>query len=281
MRPRDFWTPGWEMMNGRDLRSMVSITSALPHWLKFFSFLCVILFGAIALLRWKRSHVNTWEALGLTLDWNAALELCVGALIGTLAIAGVFYAELMMGLLHVKSFDFAGHHLVTSASSYLVSAFVEELLSRGLLLSGLILVLRKRSIAVLVMAAIFGLLHAANPHATVLSVFSNALGGVVYALAYLGSNRLWLGTGMHFAWNFVQGPVLGFPVSGSIMPWGGLLSQGVTGPISLTGGAYGPEGGLIAIAFRFVALSLTILWCVWARSRQPLARDRASEHDLV
>lgn len=250
---------------------MASMSSALPQALKVFGLICVIAFGAIALHRWRRSHSDVWEALGLTLDRNAALELCVGALIGTVAMLGVLYVESLAGLLHVKSVEFAGHHLVISASSYLLSAFMEELLTRGLLLSGLILVLRTRSVAVLVMAGIFGLLHAANPHATLLSVFSNAMGGVVYAIAFLGSKRLWLGTGVHFAWNYVQGPILGFPVSGGSAPWGGLLSQSITGPTWLTGGAYGPEGGLIAIAFRVVALSLTILWCVRATSRHLLA----------
>lgn len=103
-----------------------------------------------------------------------------------------------------------------------------------------------------------------NAHATPLSVLSNALGGAIYAVAYLGSNRLWLGFGVHFAWNFVQGPVLGFPVSGGVMPEA-VFNQFVSGPDWLAGAAYGPEGRLIAIGFRFLAASLVVAWLVYSK----------------
>jgi hypothetical protein len=83
-------------------------------------------------------------------------------------------------------------------------------------------------------------------------------------VAFLGSKRLWLGFGIHFSWNFVQGVVLGFPVSGGVMP-GSVFSQSVSGPDWLTGGAYGPEGGLIAIGFRFVVAGLVVGWLLYGK----------------
>ena len=57
--------------------------------------------------------------------------------------------------------------------------------------------------------------HSNNPNASWLSVLSNGLGGVMYALAFLGTRRIWMSWGLHLAWNFVPGPVFGFPISGT------------------------------------------------------------------
>jgi CAAX protease family protein len=182
-----------------------------------------------------------------------AVEFCVGVLIGTTAMLGIFWVESLSGLVQVTAFEPNSHHILKSASSYLVSGFLEELISRGLLLSGLILITRRPWAAIALMTAMFGFFGFCMqripmpPH---LSVLSNAMGGVVYGVAYLGTKRLWLGTEIHFAWNFVRGAVLGFPVSGGIIPWGGLFTQSIHGPGWLTGGAYGPEGGLISILCR-------------------------------
>jgi hypothetical protein len=56
----------------------------------------------------------------------------------------------------------------------------------------------------------------------------------------------------------VQGPLLGFPVSG--LSVGGLQQIHDLGPAWLTGGSYGPEAGLVGMLFRFVALALLLVW---------------------
>jgi membrane protease YdiL (CAAX protease family) len=239
---------------------MALTTLTVAHTLKFFGILSVFVFAAVAVIHWKRANIDPRKPLGLTLDRNTGIELSVGTLIGSSAMLGTVCVESVLGLVNITTSGLTGHHILPSAASYLISGLVEELLCRGLLLSGLMALVRPRWLAVALMAALFGILHAANLHATPLSVLSNALGGVVYGLAYLGSKRLWLGTGVHFAWNFVEGPVLGFAVSGGEMPYGGLFAQSVNGPGWLTGASYGPEGGLICISFRFVAAGLILLW---------------------
>jgi hypothetical protein len=80
----------------------------------------------------------------------------------------------------------------------------------------------------------------------------------MHAVAFLGGGSIWLPTGLHFAWNFFQGPVLGFPVSGLEM--GGLVQQIPVGSDLVTGGGYGPEAGLVGMTFRFVAIGLLMGW---------------------
>src|SRR5579864_2280455 len=230
---------------------LIAIFSA-ARLLKILSYSVMVIFSAVALVHWTREGINPRRPLGLFLDRKTASDFSMGILIGALAITGVFSVESLLGLLQTREIVSSNTHTLRFGLSYLISVFIEELISNGLMLSGMVFVVRQRWIAVTLMAAIFGFAHATNRNATPLSVFSNALGGAVYAIAFLGSKRLWLGYGVHFAWNFVQGPVLGFPVSGGVMP-GSILSQTVSGPEWLTGGAYGPEGGLIAIGFRFMA----------------------------
>jgi uncharacterized protein len=224
-------------------------------------------FGLVALMRWRRARIDPRVPLGLILDCKTVTDFGAGSLIGALAILGVFAVEQFSGLLQTTATvpsDIPITDITRFGLSYLVSVFIEELLASGLMLSGLVFHVRQRWIAIGLMAAIFGSLHAMNAHANLLSVFSNALGGAVYGMAYLGSNRLWLGFGMHFTWNFVQGPILGFPVSGGTMPRS-MFSQYVSGPSWLTGGMYGPEGGLIAIGFRFLAASLVVVWLIYSK----------------
>lgn len=65
-----------------------------------------------------------------------------------------------------------------------------------------------------------------------------------------------------FSWNFSQGPLLGFPLSGQTM-FGGLITQQHIGPAWLTGGAYGPEAGIVGMIFRFVIMVMVIYYLQW------------------
>src|SRR5262249_21623370 len=118
-----------------------------------------------------------------------------------------------------------------------ISSFSEEVLVRGIVFriteealgSGL---------ALLVSAALFGLGHLANPHATLWGAAAIALeAGVLLAAAYMLTRRLWLPIGIHAAWNFTEGGLFGAATSGRNLP--GLLQTTTRGPEWLSGGAFG------------------------------------------
>jgi|ERR1700694_2358626 len=221
----------------------------------------VITFSIIALARWKRGIDDPWAIMGLSLDRVSVVDMSAGVLIGTVVMAGVFLVEWKFDLIHVDGVNLPRVFILGWLGWLLAHAFAEELFCRGLMLNGILMVFGQKNklLAVAISSITFGFFHAANPHASPASVLGNALGGVVYALAYLKSGRLWLGTGLHFAWNFVQGPILGFPVSGNGSF--GLVSHSMEGDVSLSGGEYGPEAGLLGMVFRLVAVALVFLWC--------------------
>ena len=108
---------------------------------------------------------------------------------------------------------------------------------------------------------VFGGLHAANPHASVLAVASTTLGGIAYGMAFASTRRIWLPFGLHFGWNYAEGRVFGFHLSGGAVRGAApFIQQHDLGPTLLTGGEYGPEGGLIGIGARLLVLALLAAW---------------------
>jgi membrane protease YdiL (CAAX protease family) len=217
-------------------------------------------FGAYAIRHWRKRGVPVLRGLGLHWATYAGRDLMAGMAITSLAMLGIFAVEYALGGVRVTALpqlslpEFGIWFIGKAAAS-----LKEEILMRSLLLSGLVLALRgRRTLAILLSALAFGCIHLSNPGATPMSVLGNALGGVIYGLAFLFAGSLWLAVGLHFAWNFVQGPVLGFPVSG--MAAGGLQQIHDLGPAWLTGGVYGPEAGLVGILFRFVIIAAILLW---------------------
>jgi CAAX protease family protein len=100
--------------------------------------------------------------------------------------------------------------------------------------------------AVITLSALFGAAHVRNPFHNWISTLNTALVGVLLAICYLRTLALWLPLGIHFAWNYVQKYVLGFPVSGLAFP-NSILQAKIAGPVWLTGGAYGPEGSILCL----------------------------------
>jgi hypothetical protein len=111
--------------------------------------------------------------------------------------------------------------------------------------------------ALLISAALFGLVHLGNPRATVLGAVSIIFeAGIMLAGAYLLTRRLWLPIGIHIGWNFTQGGVFSVPVSGFTST--GLFDGTLSGPEWRSGGAFGAEASIVAVVM-CVALALVFL----------------------
>ena len=104
--------------------------------------------------------------------------------------------------------------------------------------------------------------HAFNPNASLLSTLNLILAGISLAVGFLVTGRLALPIGLHITWNFFQGSVFGFAVSGAdSMNMAQIFRIQQGGPDLWTGAAFGPEGGLLGRFAVIFEASAVLLWC--------------------
>jgi membrane protease YdiL (CAAX protease family) len=143
------------------------------------------------------------------------------------------------------------HALATGLGVAVAAALVEETLLRAIFFR-IVEESLGSVIALVASAALFGVLHAFNPGATLVSTIAIALeAGVLLAAAYMYTRRLWMAIGLHTAWNFTEGGVFGASVSGHVGH--GLFASHFSGRAILSGGAFGPEASVVAVVVCLIA----------------------------
>ncbi len=173
----------------------------------------------------------------------------IGLLAGVVLVGGYELLAWGLGWAHVGPGSLSGGW-ATAANEWLVpwlTAVGEELLFRAVLFRILEETLGT-AVAIVASSALFGLAHLVNPGADALAILLLASGlGVLLALCYAATRNLWLPIGLHFGWNLSEGFLFGLPDSGTSDPLQ-LLHTTTSGPALLVGGAFGPDGSLIAAA---------------------------------
>jgi membrane protease YdiL (CAAX protease family) len=137
----------------------------------------------------------------------------------------------------------------------ILSGVFEEITFRGILFRASSRIVGTWG-ALLFTASIFGLAHLGNKGATFSSGVAIMLeAGILLGAAYALTGRLWLPIGLHIAWNFTEGSIFGMSVSGNSLAGlgdSGLLRGTLSGSPILTGGAFGPESSVVAVAVCFI-----------------------------
>jgi membrane protease YdiL (CAAX protease family) len=175
---------------------------------------------------------------------GAPLEFAAGALVGAALFCSTMLLLWMLGAWRLTGTGRPGV-LVYPLVGSLIGGCLEEVLMRGVLFR-IIEESLGSWIALGLSALIFGLLHAFNPGAGVVSTLAISLeAGVLLAAAYMYARRLWLVIGLHAAWNFTEGGIFGADVSGGQAH--GLLTVQFQGSDALTGGRFGPEASIVAV----------------------------------
>ena len=187
-------------------------------------------------------------SIGLAFRGRWKTELGIGLLLGVAMILAVAAMEWGLGLARFSRNSISAEQVLVGGAYYgllfAVAAANEEITFRGYPFQRLVEAIGPAA-AVAILSISFGLVHLENHFHTWQSTLNTILIGVPLAVAYLRTRTLWLPIGLHFAWNFMLGYGLGFPVSGILFSKT-LLQASVRGPAWLTGGDYGPEGGGLA-----------------------------------
>jgi membrane protease YdiL (CAAX protease family) len=179
-----------------------------------------------------------------------------GLLIGWLLMSSAVAVLYWQGFYQITAYN-GLHAMAGSLMVGLVPAFLEEIIFRAIIFRLLQEWLGSWG-ALLVSGLLFGLVHIANPGATLWSSLAIGLeAGVLLGAAYMLTRTLWLAIGIHFAWNFSQSGLYGLPTSG--IQTTGLVTAQMSGPEILTGGSFGIESSILAVVFCLGA-AVIMLW---------------------
>lgn len=222
---------------------------------------------------------------GFRLSGGWFLDLGFGLMLGAGLMAAIFFIQLSAGWVTVTgTFETVrpgasfGLAVLAPVVTFLCVGIYEEALSRGYLLRNIAEGLNLPGIgprggivlAWIVSSAIFGALHLPNPNSTLLSTANITLAGLLLGAGYVLTGELAIPIGVHITWNFFQGTVFGFPVSG-LQPIGAtFVNARETGPDLFTGGGFGPEAGLLVVAATILGTLLTFLWVRYRRGSSGL-----------
>ena len=198
--------------------------------------------------RWLDQRSIT--SLGLRWDKKSLIDLLFGIALPGLMMFLILILEWAFGWLEITSIAWSNTNLSEIASEVLLGLLVfvfvgwqEELLNRGYWLQNLADGIGL-PLALVVSSILFAFAHLVNPNISAMGIVGLTAAGLFLAYGYLVTRQLWLPIGLHIGWNFFEGTVFGFPVSGTT-DFFSLLNLSRNGPVLLTGGAFGPEAGLL------------------------------------
>lgn len=178
-------------------------------------------------------------------------------------IRGIYYGLIIMSIgfislllfdeINFRSFNFNLPLIVLSLLHYVCVAISEELLLRGFILNNLMKSFNNVT-ALLLSSVLFSLLHAGNPNITFFGLIDLFVAGILLGLPYLYTKNIWFSIALHFSWNFFQGTIFGFNVSGienySIIETDYKLAS------IWNGGDFGFEGSLLSLIFQLIAIGI-------------------------
>ena len=227
----------------------------MPLWLQ--AFLCVLASAGVLVLYalwWKWTEGRCVGDLPMR---RLAGDTGLGFGIGIIYFIVVTGFMALVGCYRVGSVSWDWNALARDLFAFLVVAVGEEVLFRGIVFR-MIDDQWGTAVSLIASALIFGFVHIGNDNATVWSSLAIAIeAGLLLAAAYKWSGTLWLPIGIHWSWNYFQGPVFGFAVSGNGTP--SVITPVIQGSDWLTGGSFGAEASIPALVLG-MALAIVFLY---------------------
>ncbi len=265
------------LFNGRGTAQ--SLDPNFPGFLDGFIAVAGTLGGLWLSARWVDRRRAGDYGLEINRDWwrDLAFGLGLGAALMTLVFGGMW----ALGWLEVTGF-FASPtasgfwlDILGPAALFICVGIYEEILFRGYLYKnladgfGFIGTQNSRAGAILLTSLAFGIAHASNPNASLVSTAGITLAGVMLGLGMFLNGRLAIPIGLHITWNFFQGNVFGFPVSGTSLNAVTFIQTQPSGPELWTGGVFGPEAGLVGLLAMLAGAAATLVYVRYTTENNP------------
>ena len=218
--------------------------------------------AAVLVLRWRNLPLSL---LGMSLKGRGK-DLLAGLGVAVLLYAVGFGTSLLMGTVEIASVEWVPRDLLGTLLFFLLVAVTEEVMLRGFVLGRMLSAGMNRFVALFLSSALFSAMHLFNPNFALLPFVNILLAGCLLGASFLYTRNLCFPVVLHWFWNWLQGPVLGYEVSG--MDSGEtLLTLRLTGSDLLTGGSFGFEGSLLCTVLLVVG-TLAIIGYYERRGRK-------------
>ena len=218
--------------------------------------------AAVLVLRWRNLPLSL---LGMSLRGRGK-DLLAGLGVAVLLYAVGFGTSRLMGTVEIASVEWVPRDLLGTLLFFLLVAVTEEVMLRGFVLGRMLSAGMNRFVALFLSSALFSAMHLFNPNFALLPFVNILLAGCLLGASFLYTRNLCFPVVLHWFWNWLQGPVLGYEVSG--MDSGEtLLTLRLTGSDLLTGGSFGFEGSLLCTVLLVVG-TLAIIGYYERRGRK-------------
>lgn len=227
----------------------------------------ISLIGEISLLLFMLAYYNkkkTERTIVMPFEKTGALKKYVlGYVSGSILFFSIWLIAVFLGGFTVTTI-FTSQNLIwvfLFFIGYGIQGMAEEILCRGYL-QGRLTQEFNAVFGILISSFFFAFLHIGNPGLTLIALLELFLFGAIMAIIRYKKNSLWFISAAHSAWNFVQGPVLGVPVSGTNSQAQIFSSIPTKGNAWLNGGSFGIEGSILCVII-FLIVLIFVLW--WAK----------------
>jgi len=269
--------------NGTALNEAVqSVFDQYPILYSLRSLLAILCLFLFIVLLARILDRRSWKDYGFHFRLAWWRDLVFGLALGGGLMGLIFAVQYALGWVKITGRLFSSEMpfyagILTALFHYILIGIFEEWFARGYQIRNIAEGLNLPRIgpkaalliAYLLTSVGFGLFHAGNSNATIFSIVNLVLFGLMLGLGFLLTGDLAIPIGLHITWNFFQGNIFGLPVSGAASNIS-LLSIRQAGENIWTGGAFGPEGGLLGLLAISLAMLLIYAWCRWTRGKGSL-----------
>lgn len=234
---------------------IASIQEFFYHYFLYYELFSFVIILFLFMFWVKVIEKNALSSLGFVkrnwlkyLAWGILLSLVqMGVIALVYQVSGIGFFELNELSLEPLLF------ILGLFPFWLLQGGTEEVATRGWLLTR-IAARSNLPLAIVISSSLFGILHMGNAGVTFLSVLNIILDGVLAGLLFIYTDSIWLVVAQHGTWNYVQGNLLGFQVSGTGADASIFSFTMGSGPDWLTGGTFGAEGSIITTLVLLVSL---------------------------
>jgi membrane protease YdiL (CAAX protease family) len=195
---------------------------------------------------------QTLMSMGFSIK-NRFKDISAGFLIALSLFVGGSLILILLNSIGITFIRFDPDSFLMSLLLFVMVALNEEILMRGYILNNLMASMNKYR-ALLISATIFSVLHGLNPNISFLAIINLMLAGIILGSSYIFTKNLWFPISLHLFWNFFQGPVLGYSVSG--MKIDSVFKVTLPENTFVNGGQFGFEGSIVCTILLIPAIIL-------------------------